>query len=102
MIHGDHRSKPTEQYAFGAFADERVDAIVFGHSHGPVIEERAGIALIDPGSPTDKRFKPLYSYAILEVADGKVEARFTLLSLAFYGALISRQTLIAVRASIAA
>lgn len=75
MIHGDHRSKPTEQYAFGAFADERVDAIVFGHSHGPVVEERAGIALIDPGSPTDKRFKPLYSYAILEVADGKVETR---------------------------
>jgi putative phosphoesterase len=74
MIHGDHRSKPTEQYAFDAFADQRVDAIVFGHSHRPVIKERAGIALINPGSPTDKRFNPLYSYAILEVADGKVEA----------------------------
>ncbi len=75
MIHGDHRSKPTEQYAFDAFADERVDAIVFGHSHRPIIKERAGIVMINPGSPTDKRFNPLFSYALLEVADGKIDAR---------------------------
>ena len=75
MIHGDHRSKPTEEYAFEAFSDENVDAIVFGHSHRPLIKQRAGITLINPGSPTDKRFNPLYSYAILEIADGKLEAR---------------------------
>jgi putative phosphoesterase len=75
MIHGDHRSKPTEQYAFEAFSEESVDAIVFGHSHRPIIKERAGIIMINPGSPTDKRFNPLYSYAILEIADGKLKAR---------------------------
>ena len=75
MIHGDHRSKPTEQYAFEAFSEDGVDAIVFGHSHRPVIKERAGITLINPGSPTDKRFNPLFSYAILEITGGKLEAR---------------------------
>lgn len=75
MIHGDHRSKNAEEAALAAFADDEVSAIVFGHSHRPVIKERAGIVMINPGSPTDKRFNPLYSYALLEIADGKIEAR---------------------------
>src|ERR1700694_2205376 len=63
MIHGDHRSKNAEEAALAAFKDDEVDAIVFGPSHRPVIKERAGIVMITPGSPTDKRFNPLYSYA---------------------------------------
>lgn len=75
MIHGDHRSKPAETVVLEAFAEDGVDAAVFGHTHRPTIHERAGMMLINPGSPTDKRFNPLYSYAILEIAAGKIEAR---------------------------
>ncbi len=44
---------------------EKVDAIVFGHSHSPVNEVRDGILFFNPGSPTDKIFARYKSYGIL-------------------------------------
>lgn len=46
---------------------DKVDAIVFGHSHSPVNEVRDGILFFNPGSPTDKIFAPYNSFGILEV-----------------------------------
>jgi putative phosphoesterase len=46
---------------------EKVDAIVFGHSHSPVNEVRDGILFFNPGSPTDKVFARYNSYGILTV-----------------------------------
>jgi uncharacterized protein len=48
---------------------EKVDAIVFGHSHVPVSETRDGILFFNPGSPTDKIFTKYNSYGILTVDD---------------------------------
>jgi len=73
MIHGDG-SRPAPAQAYAAFANERVDVICFGHSHVPLIERRNGILVINPGSPTDKRRMPRYSYALLRIANGEVEA----------------------------
>jgi putative phosphoesterase len=73
LIHGDSW-RPAPVQAFTAFADERVEVICFGHSHMPLIERRAGILLVNPGSPTDKRRMPRYSYAILHVNGGHAEA----------------------------
>jgi putative phosphoesterase len=50
-----------------ATVPEGVDAIVFGHSHQPGIEEQAGVLLINPGSPTDRRYAPYCSYCLLEL-----------------------------------
>ena len=52
-----------------AFKDEEVDCIIFGHSHIPLIRMDNGILLLNPGSPTDKRGQPQYSYAILEILE---------------------------------
>lgn len=41
--------------------------ILFGHSHRPVVGRERGVLIANPGSPTDKRLNPLYSYAILTV-----------------------------------
>lgn len=69
VIHGDGIRKTTEQRALEAFADDDVDIIVFGHSHIPVMRESGGVTLFNPGSPTDKRQQPQYSFGLLEIGD---------------------------------
>lgn len=81
IVHGhDGPGKSTPDRAFNAFADDEVHAIVFGHSHIPYRVRRNGILLFNPGSPTDKRMNPLYSYGILRVNGTAVSAthRFSL------------------------
>jgi putative phosphoesterase len=55
-----------------AFATEPdIAAICFGHSHMPSITRAAsGLVLVNPGSPTDKRREPRYSWALLTI-DGE-------------------------------
>ena len=57
------------------FEKDRVDTIVFGHSHYPVNEVRNGILYFNPGSPTDTIFSPYNSYGILEIKGDKVEGK---------------------------
>ena len=66
----------TMQRAQLAFArDPDLAAICFGHSHLPsVTRSETGTLLVNPGSPTDKRRQPRYSWALLTVEGGRVEA----------------------------
>jgi uncharacterized protein len=76
MVHGHAGRHAAHANALASFAGERVDAILYGHSHRPIVERIAGGPLIaNPGSPTDKRTNPTYSYAIMTVegADVRVE-----------------------------
>ena len=58
----------------------QADALVFGHSHIPLLEAGAdGFALFNPGSPTDKRRQPAFTMGLATVADGVV--RFELVEL---------------------
>src|SRR5262245_43223870 len=75
LIHGDGRRGTTPSRSVAAFAGEAIDVICFGHSHQPVCERRGSAWLVNPGSPTDKRREPRYSYAILDVERGRVRAR---------------------------
>ncbi|TWT24878.1 metallophosphoesterase family protein [Planomicrobium sp. CPCC 101110] len=69
VVHGDGIRQTTEQRALDTFRDEKVDIIVFGHSHIPVMREVDGIILFNPGSPTDKRMQPQYSFGVLEIGE---------------------------------
>lgn len=75
LIHGDSWTHSAEECAWNAFAACTPDIIVFGHSHVPHLEQRGQTLLFNPGSPTDKRFQPQYSFGILEISGGKIEAR---------------------------
>ncbi len=75
MVHGDGKRGTTMGRAVAAFAGEPVDVILFGHSHRPLIARRDGIVVANPGSPTDKRLNPRYSYALLTVDGGQAELR---------------------------
>ena len=55
------------------------DAVVFGHSHIPLHEERGGFQIFNPGSPTDKRRQPKHTMGVAEVDDGRI--RFKLVTL---------------------
>jgi hypothetical protein len=43
-----------------------VDMVCYGHSHIPECVQEAGVWYLNPGSPTDKRRMPDYTYAIIE------------------------------------
>ena len=53
-----------------AFPD--CDAVVFGHSHIPLHEEKDGFQIFNPGSPTDRRRQPRHSMGLAVVEDGRV------------------------------
>ena len=55
------------------------DAVVFGHSHLPLHEERDGFAIFNPGSPTERRRALRHTMGVATVEDGRVA--FELLNL---------------------
>jgi uncharacterized protein len=59
---GPGRTTPERAWRTFAQADPPVDAIAFGHSHQPLIERRDGVWLLNPGSPTDRRRQPAFSF----------------------------------------
>ncbi|GAA0324101.1 metallophosphoesterase family protein [Bacillus carboniphilus] len=61
------KKKTTPERAMDAFTSTHVDIVLFGHSHIPYHEKIGNTILFNPGSPTDKRFQPRYSYGILTI-----------------------------------
>ena len=49
-----------------------VRAVCFGHTHLPVCDDRDGLLLLNPGSPTERRRAPWHSYAELSIDQGDV------------------------------
>ncbi len=75
IIHGDGASYgSTPNRAKIAFKDEKVDIVIFGHSHQAFKEWDNGVLYLNPGSPTDKRRSPKFSFAELNLKD-KIEAK---------------------------
>lgn len=71
IVHGhEGPGRTTPERARLAFRDDPPDLIVFGHSHIPYMERAGQTLLFNPGSPTDKRRQPLYSFGIVTVAEG--------------------------------
>jgi putative phosphoesterase len=69
--------RTTRERALQAFTGERLDLIVFGHSHQPHIERLPhGGWLVNPGSPTDRRSQPRFTWLLLETTEhGLLEPR---------------------------
>lgn len=81
LTHGhEGPGRSTPERALAAFRGERVQAVVFGHSHQPWLEWTPdGVLLVNPGSPTDPRRAAAPSYAWLAVGPGGVEAEHVFL-----------------------
>ena len=48
------------------------DAVVYGHTHVPQLEQHRGVWILNPGSPTERRRAPNRSLACIEVEGGGV------------------------------
>ena len=48
------------------------DAVVFGHSHLPLLEEADGFAIFNPGSPTERRRAPNHTMGIATADHARV------------------------------
>ena len=53
-----------------AFPD--ADAVVFGHSHQPLIEAADGFQIFNPGSPTERRRSPHHTMGLARIENGGV------------------------------
>ncbi len=77
MIHDSGPKKGRWRRMRRRFPEARV--IVFGHSHIPWLEDEDGLLLLNPGSPTDKRRQPDYTFALLRVENGSARAEIAIL-----------------------
>jgi putative phosphoesterase len=55
------------------FADMDADAVVFGHSHMPLHEERDGFHIFNPGSPTERRRSPVHTMGMATAQGGTLK-----------------------------
>jgi putative phosphoesterase len=67
LIHGKWRIDIQKEMIRKEF--ESVDLIVYGHSHTPFWGRVDDTLFLNPGSPTDKRYAPYNSVAILDIGD---------------------------------
>lgn len=58
---------------------EGIRVVVSGHSHKPLVEERAGMLYVNPGSAGPRRFRLPVSVAELQIEGASVSARLLLL-----------------------
>jgi putative phosphoesterase len=49
------------------------DAVVYGHTHVPQVERHAGVWILNPGSPTERRRAPARAMLLLRVSGPRLE-----------------------------
>ncbi len=74
LIHGWGSPDGLAERILEEFKGEKLDCIVYGHSHRPMNETIEKVLFFNPGSPTDKIFAPYNSYGMIET-DGKLTAK---------------------------
>jgi putative phosphoesterase len=74
IFHGHGTEKDTMERAYSIFKEDKVDIIIFGHSHKPIIYTRHKVLMLNPGSPTYKRIERWHSYIILELTREMIKA----------------------------
>jgi putative phosphoesterase len=73
VVHETGAATGRERRCAQAYPD--VDVLVFGHSHIPwdttaTRPDGSRLRLLNPGSPTDRRRQPTFTWMTVEVADG--------------------------------
>ncbi len=70
LTHGSGPPMGIEKRVLSRFS--QVDAVVFGHTHRACIDELKGVLMVNPGTPTDRRFSDRLSYGLLTIDNGAI------------------------------
>ena len=71
LIHG--YGAPSEIMATVRKEFDKIDVLIFGHSHAAMNMKKDGVLYFNPGSSTDKIFASKNTYGILEITDKGIE-----------------------------
>jgi putative phosphoesterase len=73
VVHETGAAAGRERRCAAAYPD--VDVLVFGHSHIPWdTTAPSGLRLLNPGSPTDRRRQPVFTWMTAEAVEGRLAA----------------------------
>ncbi len=75
LFHGEGSRSAILDTVRSEFKGQRLNAVIFGHSHQPLVEEIEGTLFLNPGSPNDTVTAPYCSYGVLECLGDKVKAK---------------------------
>jgi uncharacterized protein len=78
IFHGHGKNKDTFSRVCNEFNTEKVDIVVYGHSHQPDVKTKNGILYINPGSPNKKRRERWYSYVVLTLDENIINVELRL------------------------
>lgn len=73
LFHGEGGPDKLLERVKAAFGKEKVDVMIFGHSHEVFNQVIDGILYFNPGSPTDVVRAPFRSYGVLEICGERVK-----------------------------
>jgi putative phosphoesterase len=75
LYHGEGPGTKVLERVKQEFKKDKVDAVIFGHSHQPLNEKIDGVLYFNPGSPNDTISAPCCSYGILEVTEKSITGK---------------------------
>lgn len=75
LTHGHGSPEKVLESVRAEFGKDKVDVVIFGHSHHSVNEIINNVLYFNPGSPNDVIRAPYCSYGILEIKNGTVSGK---------------------------
>ncbi|HQP10820.1 MAG TPA: metallophosphoesterase family protein [Candidatus Omnitrophota bacterium] len=75
VYHGHGPAEKVPDLVRAEFKADKVDIVIFGHSHQPFNKKINNVLYFNPGSPSDTVRSPYCSYGILEIIKGKVSGK---------------------------
>ena len=60
--------------AMSSFKDDKMDVVIFGHSHKALCEQVGATLYFNPGSPNDMSKAKFFSYGLISIKAGKIKA----------------------------
>lgn len=78
ICHGHGKGETTIERAYHYFQNDKVDIVIFGHSHQPTISTKHKVLMLNPGSFTSKRRERWFSYILLTIKEQGFKASLVL------------------------
>ena len=76
VLHG-HTGRTAREEAVRRFVG-KVDCVLFGHSHKPLIDQVDDTILFNPGSATDRRWNEHFGIGLIRVREGTIDPELIL------------------------